>query len=363
MGLEPKLTGAEESIYKHILNQDSTDRAKNFTKAGGSLDKLRGVAEKVLNDPSIEKGVKEKVFANLKEAMEGKRFYYKNTKMGRITSFLKNTPGISKFFGDSLKTTEDKMEGYSEMVKRSLDLDLTKNSDWTLKIKDMALAIMTGKATKEERLAYYDQMVDLGLKERALGNKDLVEKIDRALSLIDVMIFSSKEKTTEHRIKLLAKEENFEAFAAAHTGTPEELKKIIEDQTVQEKMKSMFKILSSDEKFDSKFEKFVKEYNNFSECIDKLTDRINDRDFKSGVLMALMAKDYKQWKGVIKKAESLIQKREEEIQAMEPSREKNRLLNEITANIPSSLVAFQESLGNLPTLVDFIPKDRWGREF
>lgn len=102
MDFESKLNKTELEIY-NILNQDTTDKAKNFTKEGGSLDKLRKVAEKAIKDPSIEKEIKNKVYANLKEAVEGKKVYYKEEKMGRITSFLKSKPVFSKFFDDPIK--------------------------------------------------------------------------------------------------------------------------------------------------------------------------------------------------------------------------------------------------------------------
>lgn len=84
----------QDLFYIHILS--NKDRAKKYTERGGSLDKLRGAAEKALKNANSDE--KRQIYESLQSAIEGKRVYYKDSKKGQII-----TAKISPIFQNFLK--------------------------------------------------------------------------------------------------------------------------------------------------------------------------------------------------------------------------------------------------------------------
>lgn len=117
------LSGSDADIFKHILDQASSDRAENFTKEGGSLDKLNDIAEKALE--KADETTKTRIYQNLAAAIKGKDLYYEKSAKGKIFNALRQIPGISKLFRDpriAAQTKVDSNANYAQQIQNRAHL-------------------------------------------------------------------------------------------------------------------------------------------------------------------------------------------------------------------------------------------------
>lgn len=307
-----------------------------------------------------------------------------------------------KSYTFKLDKDDERLEAISMKVanhtKKELAFNEKENEDLTKLLSNSVVQVMTGKVSKLEEIAAYNQIFHLAVKARDVSDQDLLIKTQKALNLLEKRIFETPDEATKHRINLLAKAENFEAFLAAdkkgslkYLERKAFLEKALENKTLQNQMKELLETLSHEEMSpEEKFDKLVSLHEEIAKQMDTLTGEISDRDKTVDVLMCFIAKDYEKWKGAIEKTDQLLQDKIQEIKKkineinenikkieaknvkVEESdakkikeleanrREYNKELGPLEIEISNAIVGLLDALGSISTLVDFDYKGRWG---